>query len=106
MTPAERALWGRVGAAVARSRHDPRDLTANARRTFLAKFEERVRAEYPGLPDAEVMRRAGELRTAHFLRLAAQSASARAKKKGAASPKKATPVEVDRASDPTTARAA
>lgn len=81
MDTAQRSLWGRVGAAVARSRHDPRELTANARRTFLAKFEEQVRAEQSGLSPAEVTRRAGELRRAHFYRLAARSAEARSKRK-------------------------
>jgi hypothetical protein len=82
-TTAQRALWGRVGAAIARSRHDPRELTANARRTFLGKFEAQVRAEFPDLSDAEVQRRAGELRKAHMLALAAKSSIARSKRRTA-----------------------
>lgn len=104
-TTAQRALWGRVGAAIARSRHDPRDLTANARRAFLGKFEEQVRAEYPELPEPEVARRASELRTAHFLRLAARSAEARSMKK-AVTPAKVTAQEVSSGSSTTPTRAA
>ena len=101
MTPGQRSLYGRIGAAIARSRHDPRELTANARRTFLGKFEAQVRAEFPDLDDAEVARRAGELRTAHFLRLAAASSRARAKK--APGPVKPDALEVGHGSDRTAA---
>lgn len=71
-----------MGAAIARSRHDPRELTRNGRAAFLARFEAQVLAEQPDLPPAEVQRRAGELRRAYFLNLAAKSSVARAKKKG------------------------
>jgi hypothetical protein len=81
ITAAQRALYGRIGAAVARSRHDPRELTSEARRSFLERFELAVRAESPDLPDAEVKRRAGERRRAYFLTLAAKSSIARSKKK-------------------------
>jgi hypothetical protein len=57
-------------------------LTAAARAAFLGRFEREVRAQYPDLSDAEVVRRAGELRKAHMLRLAAASSVARAKGKG------------------------
>jgi hypothetical protein len=86
MTPGQRSLYGRIGAAVARSRHSPTELTAKARHTFLQRFERQVRAEYPDLPESEILRRAGELRRAHFLRLAALSAASRGKKKAAAVP--------------------
>lgn len=101
MTPAQRSLWGRVGAAIARSRHDPRELTAAARRAFLGRFEAQVRAENPDLPDFEVERRAGELRRAHMLGLAAKSSIARAKK--AAAPAKADAQEVSSDRSNTTA---
>lgn len=84
LTTSQRALYGRIGAAVARSRHDPRELTSNARRSFLARFEAQVRAESPDLPDAEVERRAGELRRAYFLQLAAKSSIARSKRRDVA----------------------
>jgi len=67
-----------MGAAIARARHDPRELTSEARKRFLARFEAQVRQEYPDLPEAEVRRRAGELRRAHMLALAAKSSIARA----------------------------
>jgi hypothetical protein len=83
MTPAQRSLYGRIGAAVARSRHDPRALTDNARRTFLERFERQVREESADLPHAEVTRRATELRRAYFLRLALKSSVARGKRTAA-----------------------
>jgi truncated hemoglobin YjbI len=80
MTPAQRSLYGRMGAAIARSRHDPKELTRNARAAFLARFERTIREEYPDLPEAEIQRRAGELRRARMLELAARSSAARAKR--------------------------
>ena len=93
LTTAQRVLYGRVGAAIARSRHDPKDLTAEARKRFLARFEAQVRAEYPDLLDAEVDRRAGELRRAHMLALAAKSSIARSKRRTA--PANGAALEVD-----------
>lgn len=95
MNPAQRSLYGRIGAAIARSRHDPRDLTANARRAFLGRFESAIRAEYPDLPEPEIEPRAGELRRAHMLALAARSSVIRSQKKAASSIKADGP-EVDR----------
>ncbi len=95
ISPSQRALYGRIGAAVARSRHDPRELTVNARAAFLSRFERQVREESPDLSDAEVQRRAGELRIAHMLRLAAKSSIARSKKR-TAGPTKPTAPEEDR----------
>ena len=83
LTTAQRVLNGRIGAAVARSRHDPRDLTSAGRASFLARFERQVRDESPELPEAEVQRRAGELRRAFMLRLALKSSVARSKKRTA-----------------------
>jgi hypothetical protein len=98
MTPAQRSLYGRMGAAIARSRHDPADLTSEARRTFLQRFELQVRHEFPDLPDPEIQRRAGELRRAHMLGLAARSSVARSQKRTPAPPK-ADVQEVRRATD-------
>jgi hypothetical protein len=81
LTTAQRVLYGRIGAAIARSRHDPRELTANARRSFLQRFEAQVRAEHPDLSQPEVERRAGELRKAHMLTLSAKSSIARSRSK-------------------------
>ena len=83
MTPAQRSLYGRMGAAIARSRHDPKELTANGRAAFLARFEAKVRTEYPDLPEPEIQRRAGELRRAYMLGLAAKSSAARSRRKAA-----------------------
>jgi hypothetical protein len=83
LTAAQRALYGRIGSAIARSRHDPKELTAAGRSAFLARFEVQVRTEYPDLPDAEVQRRAGELRRAHMLALSAKSSIARSRKRTA-----------------------
>jgi hypothetical protein len=83
LTTAQRALHGRIGAAVARSRHDVRELTAAGRAAFLGRFERQVRDASPELSDAEVQRRAGELRKAYMLRLAAKSAAARRRKRTA-----------------------
>jgi hypothetical protein len=104
MTTAQRAIWGAVGAAVARSRHDPRELTRNARAAFLARFEREIREQYPDLPEAEVQRRAGELRRARMLALAAKSSAVRAKRRTAVPAQETTAREVDHASDHTTAR--
>jgi hypothetical protein len=71
VTPSQRAPYGKIGAAVARSAHDPRDLTSEARRRFLARFEAQATAEHPELPRAEIQRRAAELRKAHMLTLSA-----------------------------------
>jgi hypothetical protein len=78
MTPAQRSLYGRIGAAVARSRHTPAELTRAARVTFLLRFERQIREEFPDISEAEVQRRAGELRRAHMLALSARSAKKRA----------------------------
>lgn len=80
LTPEQRSLYGRMGAAIARARHDPKELTSAARTRFLARFELQVRSENPDLPEPEIQRRAGELRKAHMLGLSAKSSIARAKK--------------------------
>jgi hypothetical protein len=84
MTPSQRAMAGRIGSAIARSRHAPADLTASGRAAFLARFEREARETSPNLSDAEVQRRAKELRRAFMTRLALQSSIARGKKRAAA----------------------
>jgi hypothetical protein len=95
LTGAQRALYGRIGAAVARSRHDPRDLTANGRSAFLARFEREAREQFPGLPESEIQRRGGELLRAHMLGLAAKSSVTRSQRRTPAPEKKASVQEVD-----------
>ena len=80
LTAAQRALYGRIGAAVARARHSPTELTAAGRAAFLGRFMEQARALHPDADDAEIIRVAGELKRVYFLRLAAASSRARAKK--------------------------
>lgn len=77
-----RVLTGRIGGFTAHSRNDSREMTANARAAFLARFIDEVD---PGreLPEAERERRATAARKAHFARLALASAEAR-RKRGAA----------------------
>ena len=83
-TSSERSLHARLAAYELHSKYDSRDLTAKARATFLARFEDEVD---PGreLPEPERIRRAEAKRRAHFTRLALKSAQARRAKAGGAS---------------------
>lgn len=83
LTPEQKAIYGRLGAAIARSRHKPADLTAAARSAFLSGFDAEARMLHPDADDVEVARVAGELRRAHFIRLAAASSRARTIRKAA-----------------------
>jgi hypothetical protein len=65
------------------ARNDSREITANARAGFIARFLRQVDAETPGLPEAERLRRAEHLLRAHMARLALASSRARAKRKAA-----------------------
>jgi hypothetical protein len=76
-------MYGRMGAAIARARHNPADLTAEARKRFLGRFEEQARELHPDADDLEIARVATELKRAHFLRLAAASSRARSRKAAA-----------------------
>jgi hypothetical protein len=79
--PAEMALRGRIGAYTLHATHDPRETTAKARATFLARFEKEV--DPAGvLPEVERLRRAEMARKAHFARLALKSARKRARRQG------------------------
>ncbi len=81
LSPAERALRGRLGAFVLHSKYDPKETTSKARATFLAKFEAEV--DPTGvLPEDERLRRAESARRAHMTRLALASAKARRQRKG------------------------
>lgn len=99
MTPALRSLQGRIGAYKLHATHDPRETTAKARATFLARFEDEVDPERE-LPEGERMRRATAARKSYFARLAWRSAVARSKR--AATPLKVTAPEVDRDASATT----
>ena len=77
VTPEQRALRGRLGAAVLHSRYDSRYLTQAARGKFFERFINEV-DPYRRLPEAERLRRADQARHAHFVRLSTASAKARA----------------------------
>jgi hypothetical protein len=73
----ERAsLLGRIGAHSAHSRHDSRDLAANARAAFLETFLHQVDPNRE-LPEAERRRRAEHAKKAYFARLTLKSAQVR-----------------------------
>lgn len=80
MSPEQMSLRGRMGAHAVHSRHDSRDLTAAARKTFLDRFEREVDPEGK-LPQGERARRAAHARKAYFTQLAWKSAKARKKRR-------------------------
>jgi hypothetical protein len=83
MNPGERALRARIGAYAMHGRNDARETTAKARAAFLARFE-RLADPEGRLPLAERRRRAQQLRSAYFARLALASAKARRARRPAA----------------------
>lgn len=71
LPPAEvafRSLRGRIGALTLHATHDPKETTAKARETFLARFEREVDPDGV-LPEDERRRRAEYARRAYFARL-------------------------------------
>ena len=84
LSPAERTLRARLAAYAMHAQHDARATTANARAAFLAKFERQADPEGL-LPAAERQRRAAQLRSAYFARLAFAAATARRARRAAAS---------------------
>jgi hypothetical protein len=82
VTPEERALRGRLGAAVLHSRYHSADLTRAARLKFMERFINEV-DPHRRLPEPERLRRAEQARRAHFLRLALASVKARRRGRGA-----------------------
>jgi hypothetical protein len=81
LSPEQRSLRASLAAHEMHARHDSREITANARAGFLAKFFREVDAATPGLPEPERLRRAEHLLRAHMARLALASSKARAKRK-------------------------
>jgi len=76
LSPTERVLRARVAAHAKHARHDSQAAMAKARAALLAGFERQ--ADPDGvLPPLERQRRAEQLRSAHFARLAFASAKAR-----------------------------
>lgn len=82
LTPEERALRAKIGAHALHAKHDPRQTTAKARQTFLARFEAEVDPNCD-LDPIERLRRAEQARKAHFARMALHSAKVRREKKEA-----------------------
>ena len=76
LTPEQRVTRAQLAAARLHATHDSRELTAPARRAFLARFEEEVD---PGgtLAPEERQRRAEHAKRAYFLQLAFRSSKAR-----------------------------
>jgi hypothetical protein len=82
LSPTERVLRARVAAHAKHAQHDPRTTMDKARAVFLARFDRQ--ADPDGLlPPAERERRAQQLRSAHFARLALASAKARRARRSA-----------------------
>lgn len=77
-SPSERTLRARLAAHELHAKYDSRELTANARQTFLSRFEDEVDPDQT-LPESERIRRAEHARKAYFTRLALKSAQARRK---------------------------
>lgn len=69
-------LRGRIGAYAQKARHDPAEMTAAARATFLGRFELEVDPDMRLAP-ADRARRAEAARKAYFARLALRSAEVR-----------------------------
>jgi hypothetical protein len=77
LPPAERRLVGEIGAHISWARTEDRSArTANARNTFLNRFDKQVDPDGTLLP-AERARRSVHARKAYFSRLALKSAQAR-----------------------------
>src|SRR6266540_7302608 len=72
LSPTERVLRARAAAHAKHAQHDPRAAMDKARAVFLATFERQVDPEGL-LPPVERQRRAEQLRSAHFARLALAS---------------------------------
>lgn len=87
LTPAQRSLRGRIGAAEALARHGGHALTAHAREVgpaSAAYWERQVDPEGVLAP-ADRAARAAAAKRAHFLRLAFMSARARSRTSNGAS---------------------
>lgn len=93
-----KALAGRIGAATRWSQCDDRSAaTAPARQAALTRFERQVDPEGK-LPPEERATRAGHLRTAHFLKMAAKSAAVRKARARASNAVRARLIEQNTAS--------
>jgi hypothetical protein len=76
LSPEQRSLRARMAAHAMHARHDSREVTANARKAFLDRFEREVDPNGV-LPVHERRRRAESAKRAHMTRLALRSAESR-----------------------------
>jgi hypothetical protein len=76
VSPQDRSMRARIGAYTLHSKVDGREITSNARRAFLDRFEKSVDPNGT-LPEAERCRRAAAARKAYFTALALKSAKSR-----------------------------
>jgi hypothetical protein len=82
LSPEQRSLRASLAAHEMHAQNYSREITANARAGFIAKFLRQVDASTPGLPEIERQRRAEHLLRAHMKRMALRSARVRAARKG------------------------
>jgi len=76
LSPSQRSMRARLAAHAMHARRDSREVTANARRAFVERFERQVDPDGV-LPATERQRRAEHAMRAHMTRLALRSARAR-----------------------------
>ena len=81
LSPAERILRAKLAAHSLHAQRDSRELTANARSTFLRRFDDEVDPDRV-LSSRERQRRAIHARSVYFLALALRSSKARRRKRG------------------------
>jgi hydroxymethylpyrimidine/phosphomethylpyrimidine kinase len=81
LSPGQRSLRASLAAHSLHASRDSREITANARVAFMARFLRQVDATTPNLPEPERLRRAEHLLRAHMQRLALASSKARARRK-------------------------
>ena len=81
VTPEQRTLRASIAAHTRWAGESGQEQAARGQAGLLAKFEREIRAADPGLPDAEVARRAEHARQAHMARLSLASSKARKARK-------------------------
>jgi hypothetical protein len=85
LSPAERTLRARAAAHRMHGTNDSRRTSKPGRDAFLARFERLAREEAEGrgekVSDAEILRRADQLKRSHMAALAFASAKARRKRR-------------------------
>ncbi|MEV1063435.1 hypothetical protein [Streptomyces sp. NPDC050263] len=85
MSPQDRVLRASLAAHASWANTlDPASRTAKARAAANGRFEREAREKHPGATEAQIVRVAAHLKSAHFKRLALAAAKARRAKAGAA----------------------